>query len=121
MNTQMTTVTINKKQYKLEQVIAQAVEKAGNGYVCPPDQQKAAQYPTVENAAWKITVARYIINTIQLYHLDWQKFNYDDLLGSMVELTAKYNRRAGVRGLVKKYGHESAERIVKNHSGRTIR
>jgi hypothetical protein len=34
---------------------------------------------------------------------------------------AARNKRAGVRALVSKYGHESAERIVKNHSGRTIK
>jgi len=35
--------------------------------------------------------------------------------------TRQYNRRAGVRALEHKYGHEAAARIVKNHSGRTIR
>lgn len=34
---------------------------------------------------------------------------------------AARNRRAGVRALVHKYGHDSAERIVRNHSGRTIK
>ncbi len=33
----------------------------------------------------------------------------------------QYNRRAGVRALEQKYGHEVAARIVKKHSGRTIR
>lgn len=33
----------------------------------------------------------------------------------------QYRRRAGVRALEKKYGHEAAARIVKRHSGRTIR
>lgn len=33
----------------------------------------------------------------------------------------RYRRRAGVRALERKYGHESAARIVKKHSGRTIR
>lgn len=32
-----------------------------------------------------------------------------------------YKNRAGVRALEQKYGHEAAARIVKNHSGRTIR
>jgi len=32
----------------------------------------------------------------------------------------RYRRRAGVRALERKYGHESAARIVKKHSGRTI-
>lgn len=117
----MTTATINKKQYDLEQVIAQAVEKAENGYICPPDQRTADNYPNIPDAAYRITVARYIGNTIGVYTLDWQKLNSDDLLGSLTEIVTRYNRRAGVRGLVKKYGHESAERIVKKYSGRTIR
>jgi hypothetical protein len=32
-----------------------------------------------------------------------------------------YRRRAGVRALQQKYGHDAARRIVKKHSGRTIR
>lgn len=34
---------------------------------------------------------------------------------------ARYAKRAGVRGLVKKYGHEAASDIVFKHSGRRIR
>ena len=117
----MTTVTINKKQYDLEQVITQALERAANNYTCPPDQRAADNYPNIPDAAHRITVARYIGSTIGMWNLDWQKLNPDDLLGSLTEIVTRYNRRAGVRGLVKKYGHESAERIVKNHSGRTIR
>ena len=51
-----------------------------------------------------------------------------DILGKTpAEIQAKFelkcgmkNRRAGVVTLEKKYGHESAARIVKNHSGRNI-
>lgn len=32
-----------------------------------------------------------------------------------------YNKRAGVRALEAKYGHESAKKIVQKYSGRTIR
>lgn len=32
----------------------------------------------------------------------------------------RHNRRAGVRALQNKYGHDAAARIVKRHSGRTI-
>ena len=40
---------------------------------------------------------------------------------TFLEKLSHRNRRAGVRTLVQKYGHESAARIVKNHSGRNIR
>lgn len=41
---------------------------------------------------------------------------------AIAESKAKaYRRRAGVRALEKKYGHAAAARIVKKHSGRTIR
>lgn len=33
----------------------------------------------------------------------------------------QFNRRAGVRALESKYGHEAAAKIVKKHSGRNIR
>lgn len=32
----------------------------------------------------------------------------------------RYKRRAGVRALQNKYGHDAAARIVRKHSGRTI-
>lgn len=35
-------------------------------------------------------------------------------------VAARTKRRAGVRGLVRKYGAASAARIVKRHTGRTI-
>jgi len=45
-----------------------------------------------------------------------------DQLVAAAELKRKnYHRRAGVRALEAKYGHEAAARIVKNHSGRSIR
>jgi len=33
----------------------------------------------------------------------------------------RYRRRAGIRALQQKYGHDAAKRIVRKHSGRTIR
>lgn len=117
----MTTVTVNKQKFELETVIASAIEKAGNGYVCQPDQRTADLYPHLLDAAHRITVTRYISQQIGMWSLDWQKLNPDDMLGSLTEIIARWNKRAGVRGMVKKYGRESAQRIIENKSGRTIK
>jgi hypothetical protein len=112
--------TINGKPHDLENVIATAIAQAADGYVNPPMQAKAALYPNVPDAAHRLMVVYYIERQIGL-QLDWQKLNPDDLLSGLTEVVARYNRRAGVRGLVKKYGHASAERIVHKQTGRTIK
>lgn len=111
--------TINGKSYNLAQVIETALSNAADGYVCPPDQAHAALYPNVPDAARRLTLARYITQQIGL-SVDWQKLNPDDLLGSLAEIVARRNKRAGVRALKSKYGHAAAERIVSKHAGRPI-
>jgi hypothetical protein len=44
----------------------------------------------------------------------------DEVQAIFEEKLGKLNKRAGVRTLVSKYGHETAAAIVKKHSGRTI-
>ena len=59
------------------------------------------------------------------FHLDDSKiaFGYTrEQVVAIAEAKRKhYNRRAGVRALEQKYGHEAASRIVYKHSGRHIR
>jgi len=45
----------------------------------------------------------------------------DEVVAIAESKAKRYRRRAGVRALERKYGHEAAARIVKKHSGRTIR
>lgn len=44
----------------------------------------------------------------------------DEIVEIAEKKSKRHNRRAGVRALQHKYGHDAAARIVKNHSGRTI-
>lgn len=111
----MTTVTINKQQHDLTAVIANAIERASDGYVCPPD----ARIATGPEQARHITIVRYINNQLGT-SFGWEKFDPADYLGSLTAIATKYNRRAGVRGMVRKYGHEAAQRIISNHAGREI-
>lgn len=59
------------------------------------------------------------------FPLDASKFDLGVSREQVVALAEskvrQYRRRAGVRALEQKYGHESAARIVRRHSGRTIR
>ena len=45
----------------------------------------------------------------------------DEVVAIAESKRKRYNRRAGVRALEQKYGHEAASRIVYRHSGRHIR
>jgi len=44
----------------------------------------------------------------------------DEVVAIAERKVKRYKRRAGVRALQAKYGHDAARRIVKKHSGRTI-
>lgn len=59
------------------------------------------------------------------FSLDASKFEIgatrEEIVAAAESKKQHYNRRAGVRALETKYGHEAAARIVKNHSGRNIR
>jgi hypothetical protein len=59
------------------------------------------------------------------FSLDASKIEFGasiEQVRQIAESKAKaYRRRAGVRALEQKYGHDSAARIVKRHSGRNIR
>ena len=109
------TTRINKKDYNLDELVAQAVNMASDGYICPADQRMAR----TPEAAYMMTIARYI-GKITGFTPDWQRLNRDDLAGSLAEIVAVYNKRAGVRGLKRTYGKESAERIIENKTGRKV-
>src|SRR3972149_10691842 len=112
----MTTITINKQQHDLEATVAAAIEKAGNGYVCPPDRAAAESFvkfysrnpDEIPAIALHITITRYIKQAMGWYQLDWQKIDSADYVGSLVELGRKFNKRAGVRALKSKYGRDAA-------------
>ena len=59
------------------------------------------------------------------FALDASKIEFgssrDEIVALAESKRKRYNRRAGVRALEQKYGHEGAARIVRRHSGRTIR
>jgi len=64
------------------------------------------------------------VNTEYGTHMDASKFKLG-IGRAELEATAKHrksqaNGRRGVNALVKKYGHESAARIVKKYSGKNI-
>lgn len=44
-----------------------------------------------------------------------------EMIAYAQQLNANDKRRAGVKGLIKKYGHDGASAIVRKHSGRNIR
>ena len=44
----------------------------------------------------------------------------DEIVAIAESKVKRHKRRAGVRALEAKYGHDAAARIVKKHSGRTI-
>ena len=44
----------------------------------------------------------------------------DEIVAIAESKVKRHKRRAGVRALQNKYGHDAAVRIVKKHSGRTI-
>lgn len=46
---------------------------------------------------------------------------YDELLAEAQSIAARNKKRAGVKALIRKYGHQGAENIVRKYSGRTIR
>lgn len=50
----------------------------------------------------------------------WTKSS-DELRTEAQAVAARSKRRAGVRGLVAKYGADSAERIIRNKTGRAVR
>ena len=59
------------------------------------------------------------------FTLDASKIEFGSTVEQVREIAQakakSYRARAGVRALEQKYGHESAARIVKKYSGRTIR
>lgn len=57
---------------------------------------------------------------VNLDVMDFLGKTNEEIQARFDEKCGNRNKRAGVRALVSKYGHESAERIVKKHSGRTI-
>jgi hypothetical protein len=114
-----TTVTVNGKKYNLEQVLNQAIEKANNGYVCPPDLRTAATTANPEQAARIITIARYVGQIIG-WTPRWDKLNPDDLLGSLTAAVAGRNKKAGKNAMVSKYGHDLAQKIISEKAGRHI-
>jgi len=58
------------------------------------------------------------------FRLDPSKFPFgcsrETIVAKAEAKQRRYNRRAGVRALERKYGHDAAARIVKKYSGRTI-
>lgn len=59
------------------------------------------------------------------FRLDASKIEFGATREQVIEIAEgkakRYRRRAGVRALQQKYGHDAARKIVKKHSGRTIR
>lgn len=58
--------------------------------------------------------------------IDWRPETFWGMDAATIERTAtakitKRKRRAGVRGMVRKYGKSAATEIIRDHSGRTIR
>lgn len=111
-----TVVTVNKQKFTLETVVADAVAKAADGYVAPPDLRDAGG--DANKAHW-ITVARYISRALGAT-IRYTDLDPNDLVESV---HAKLQRRApgaGARALSAKYGKSAAERIVQEKAGRHI-
>ena len=98
-----------------------------------PAREKWERMGTTPTGAMGATVTE-IANHLQIcdevsqeygftIHPDKVKFGATrEQVQAIAESKAKrYRRRAGVRALERKYGHEAAKCIVKKHSGRTIR
>jgi len=82
-------------------------------------------FATVEEiAAWLETIEEARVEN-ELPYLDETKIPYGSSRTEIFQIASSKrkasNRRAGVRALEAKYGHEVADKIVNKHSGRHIR
>lgn len=98
-----------------EQVASQVARMRSNKFapwVNAGDEQLAA-HVTSWNAVLEAT-------GLHLDHARVWGLSSEQMMAEAQKVQGRNKKRAGVKALVRKYGHESAERIVYKHSGRTI-
>ena len=115
---------INRQQIQAE---AERIYQAQQA-VRPQYEKMGMKLPAIMMAS-AAEISRHLLTCAELSEQYKCRLSADALWGkSVAEITAvaeaktkKHNRRAGVRALVAKYGHEAADQIVNKHSGRHIR
>lgn len=116
----MTTVTISKKRYNLEQLVADALEMARTIRLNTYEQAAADRTPEQEPAIRFCKSVRHITGweprRDKMTDVDFT--DTADVTDAVGALLKKWNRRAGTRALVQKYGVETAEKIVEEKTGR---
>jgi hypothetical protein len=115
----MTTVTIRKKKHNLEEIIASALKNAATANLGYYDQSAIENHPEMESQIRFCKALSRICGWAPRYEklADVNMSDQDDVIDAVGALLKIWNRRAGARAIVSKYGRETASRIV----GRNLR
>lgn len=115
----MNQVTINGRKHDLDAVVATAIATADAGTMRLNDieTRMLAQSATPEQTAWMMRLCKSLGNQTGM-RFDPDRINANDVAGSVDAIVEKFNSRAGVRGLSKKYGRDGAADIIEQKTGR---
>lgn len=115
----MTTVTIRKKKRDLEEIVTAASTNASTINLGYYDQSAIENHPEMESQVRFCKALSRICGWAPRYEklADVDMADSDDVIDAIGALLKIWNRRAGARALVSKYGRETASQIV----GRNLR
>lgn len=118
----MTTVTIRKRKFDLEQLVEQALENAPNIHLGYIEQNAITLHPEAESRIRFLQALSKLCN----WGVRWEKLadvdmdSTDDIINAIGAMLKVWNRRAGARALSSKYGKDAAEQIIYNQTGRKV-
>lgn len=108
-----------EKIYRMTRVDENKIEIFGEDILRPINKASLEEIET-----WLANIAE-AAKQYDIPEIDESKIEFttdkEKILAIAAAKKKTYNKRAGVRALEKKYGHESAKRIVQKYSGRTIK
>lgn len=115
----MTTITIRKKKHDLEEIVTAALTNATTINLGYYEQNAVESHPEMESQIRFCKALSRVCGWAPRYEklADVNMADQDDVINAVGALLKIWNRRAGARALVSKYGRETASRIV----GRNLR
>lgn len=115
----MTTVTIRKKKHSLEEIVTTALDNASDINLGYYEQSAVENHPEMEPQIRFCKALSRACGWAPRYEklIDVDMADADDVIDAVGALLKVWNRRAGARALVSKYGQKAASRIV----GRNLR